>query len=87
MFPVQRMSSNYHFISHLSQVFLPQDCYIFVKLHVQRIRMLKLEINAHTVMKSIIKNSKVKLTSSDVRINNATSLAVSYSFVPGLIDN
>ena len=39
--------------------------------------MLKLEINAHTVMKSIIKNSKVKLTSSDVRINNATSLAVS----------
>lgn len=39
--------------------------------------MLKLEINAHTVMKSIIKNSKVKLTSSDVRINNASSLAVS----------
>jgi len=61
---------------YIEEVFLPQDCYIFVKLHVQRIRMLKLEINAHTVMKSIIKNSKVKLTSSDVRINNATSLAV-----------
>ena len=59
-------------------MFLPQDCYIFVKLHVQRIKMLKLEINAHTVMKSIIKNSKVKLTSSDVRINNAASLAVSF---------
>ena len=58
-------------------MFLPQDCYIFIKLHVQRIRMLKLEITATTVMKSIIKNGKMKLTTADIRINNAASLAVS----------
>lgn len=62
---------------YIEEVFLPQDCYIFVKLHMPRIKMLKLEITAHSVMKSIIAGSKVKLTSSDVRIYNSTSIAVS----------
>ena len=58
-------------------MYKPKDCYIYVKLHVQRIRMLKLEITPQSVIESIVNGSKIKLTSSDVRMYDKTSICVS----------
>ena len=40
---------------YIEEVYLPQDCYIMIKLHLGRIRMLQLEINHSTVIRNIIR--------------------------------
>jgi len=57
-------------------VYLPQDCYIMIKLHLGRIRMLQLEINHSTVIKNIISGSKIKLTNQDIKLFSESLIAV-----------
>lgn len=45
---------------YLEEVMLPDDCFILIKLHVERIRLLKLEVSAETIRYSLC-TSRLKI--------------------------
>ena len=49
------------------QVFLPDDCFLLIKLDVERIKLLKLEVNAETIRYSLC-TSKLKIKPSNCAI-------------------
>ena len=51
----------------MSQVFLPDDCFLLIKLDVERIKLLKLEVNAETIRYSLC-TSKLKIKPSNCAI-------------------
>ena len=50
---------------YIEEVYMPNECCILIKIDLERIRLLKLEINVFTIMTSII-NSKLKIKPSQV---------------------
>ena len=60
---------------YMEEVFLPDDCFILVKLDFERIRLLKLEVNAATIKDSIIA-SKLKVKFDQVHVHSESILTI-----------
>ena len=45
---------------YIEEVYESDDCYLLIKLDLDRIRLLKLEINAHSIVDSIVNDKKMK---------------------------
>ncbi|CAL9699297.1 unnamed protein product [Knipowitschia caucasica] len=61
---------------YIEEVFLPDDCFILVKLSLERIRLLRLEVNAETVRYSICM-SKLKVKPADIAVHGEAVVCVS----------
>ncbi|OXB70112.1 UNVERIFIED_CONTAM: hypothetical protein H355_005184, partial [Colinus virginianus] len=61
---------------YIEEVFLPDDCFILVKLSLERIRLLRLEVNAETVRYSIC-ISKLRVKPGDVAVHGEAVVCVS----------
>uniref|UniRef100_A0A8B9RXR1 DNA-directed RNA polymerase subunit n=1 Tax=Accipiter nisus TaxID=211598 RepID=A0A8B9RXR1_9AVES len=60
---------------YIEEVFLPDDCFILVKLSLERIRLLRLEVNAETVRYSIC-ISKLRVKPGDVAVHGEAVVCV-----------
>ncbi|XP_026566777.1 DNA-directed RNA polymerase III subunit RPC1 [Pseudonaja textilis] len=60
---------------YIEEVFLPDDCFILVKLSLERIRLLRLEVNAETVRYSICV-SKLRVKPGDVVVHGEAVVCV-----------
>ncbi|KAA0724836.1 DNA-directed RNA polymerase III subunit RPC1 [Triplophysa tibetana] len=61
---------------YIEEVFLPDDCFILVKLSLERIRLLRLEVNAETVRYSIC-TSKLRVKPGDIAVHGEAVVCVS----------
>ncbi|XP_048242877.1 DNA-directed RNA polymerase III subunit RPC1-like [Haliotis rufescens] len=61
---------------YIEEVFLPDDCFILIKLDMDRIKLLKLEVTADSIRDSLTK-SKLGIKFPDVHIYNSDLLSVS----------
>uniref|UniRef100_A0A8B9HLT1 DNA-directed RNA polymerase subunit n=1 Tax=Astyanax mexicanus TaxID=7994 RepID=A0A8B9HLT1_ASTMX len=61
---------------YIDEVFLPDDCFILVKLSLERIRLLRLEVNAETVRYSICM-SKLRVKPGDIAVHGEAVVCVS----------
>ncbi|XP_021335832.2 DNA-directed RNA polymerase III subunit RPC1 isoform X1 [Danio rerio] len=61
---------------YIEEVFLPDDTFILVKLSLDRIRLLRLEVNAETVRYSIC-TSKLRVKPGDVQVHGEAVVCVS----------
>lgn len=55
---------------YIEEVYEPDSCFIKIRLDQDRIRLLKLEINATTVMHSILTIPKMKLKPGDISVRS-----------------
>merc|ERR1712025_600789 len=53
---------------YLEEVFLPDDCFILIKLDIERIKLLKLEVNADSIRYEILKAPKLKIKPKDCNV-------------------
>ncbi|XP_043911596.1 DNA-directed RNA polymerase III subunit RPC1 [Protopterus annectens] len=60
---------------YIEEVFLPDDCFILVKLSLERIRLLRLEVNAETVRYSICM-SKLRVKPNDIAVHGEAVVCV-----------
>ncbi|XP_075697917.1 DNA-directed RNA polymerase III subunit RPC1 isoform X1 [Rhinoderma darwinii] len=60
---------------YIEEVFLPDDCFLLVKLSLERIRLLRLEVNAETVRYSICM-SKLRVKPKDIAVHGEAVLCV-----------
>lgn len=60
---------------YMEEVFLPDDCFMLIKLDLDRIRLLKLEVNAETIRYSIC-TSKLKVKHHNISIIGDSVLTV-----------
>ncbi|XP_010606158.1 DNA-directed RNA polymerase III subunit RPC1 isoform X3 [Fukomys damarensis] len=60
---------------YIEEVFLPDDCFILVKLSLERIRLLRLEVNAESVRYSIC-TSKLRVKPGDVAVHGEAVVCV-----------
>ncbi|XP_037787697.1 DNA-directed RNA polymerase III subunit RPC1-like [Penaeus monodon] len=60
---------------YVEEVFLPDDCFLLLKLAMDRIRLLKLEVDAYSI-KYAICTSKLKVKEMDVCVESDTILTV-----------
>ncbi|KAK3856179.1 hypothetical protein Pcinc_031683 [Petrolisthes cinctipes] len=60
---------------YLEEVFLPDDCFLLLKLAMDRIRLLKLEVDAYSIKYSIC-TSKLKIKEQDVCVESDTIITV-----------
>jgi len=61
--------------AYFDEMFMPDDCFVLVKLDIDRIRLLKLEVNADTIAHSICV-SKLRVKQSAISILNDTVITV-----------
>ncbi|KAF7660180.1 hypothetical protein LDENG_00287920, partial [Lucifuga dentata] len=61
---------------YIEEVFLPDDCFILVKLSLERIRLLRLEVNAETVRYSICM-SKLRVKPGDIAVHGEAVVCIS----------
>merc|ERR1719277_294635 len=50
---------------YVEEVFLPDDCFLLIKLDVERIKLLKLEVNSASIRYSILTAPKLKIKPKD----------------------
>ncbi|XP_072037718.1 LOW QUALITY PROTEIN: DNA-directed RNA polymerase III subunit RPC1-like [Amphiura filiformis] len=60
---------------YLEEVFLPDDCFILIKLDLDRIKLLKLEVSSSSVANSICA-SKLRVKHQHVRVHSSQVLTV-----------
>ncbi|CAH2321712.1 DNA-directed RNA polymerase III subunit RPC1 isoform X1 [Pelobates cultripes] len=60
---------------YIEEVFLPDDCFLLVKLSLERIRLLRLEVNAETVRYSICM-SKLRVKPGDIAVHGEAVVCV-----------
>merc|ERR1719219_2100586 len=53
---------------YLEEVSLPDDCFLLIKLDVERIKLLKLEVNAESIRYEILKAPKLKIKPKDCNV-------------------
>ncbi len=53
---------------YFEEVFLPDDCFLLIKLDVERIKLLKLEVNAESIRYSICTAPKLKIKPKDCSV-------------------
>jgi len=61
--------------TYLDEMFMPDDCFILIKLDIDRIRLLKLEVNADSIAHSIC-TSKLRVKQSAITIFSETVITV-----------
>ncbi|KAK6965965.1 DNA-directed RNA polymerase III subunit RPC1 [Biomphalaria glabrata] len=61
---------------YLEEVYIPDDCFVLVKLDLNRIRLLKLEVSPETIAASIVA-SKLKVNYPDIKIHSEAVFSVS----------
>jgi DNA-directed RNA polymerase III subunit RPC1 len=71
---------------YIEEVFMCDECCILVRLDLQRIKLLKLEINVFTIIQSIL-NSKLKVKPNQICALNETFIKVNASSKGSLHDN
>uniref|UniRef100_A0A0B7AUC1 DNA-directed RNA polymerase n=2 Tax=Arion vulgaris TaxID=1028688 RepID=A0A0B7AUC1_9EUPU len=62
--------------TYLEEVYIPDDCFILVKLDLGRINLLKLEVTPEIIAACIV-SSKLKIRYCDIKIHSASVLSVS----------
>uniref|UniRef100_A0A3B3S3Q8 DNA-directed RNA polymerase subunit n=1 Tax=Paramormyrops kingsleyae TaxID=1676925 RepID=A0A3B3S3Q8_9TELE len=60
---------------YIEEMFLPDDCFILIKLSLERIRLLRLEVNAETVRYSICM-SKLRVKPGDIAVHGEAVVCV-----------
>ncbi|XP_013774384.1 DNA-directed RNA polymerase III subunit RPC1-like [Limulus polyphemus] len=60
---------------YIEEVFLPDDCFILVKLDIDRIKLLKLEVSAETIRYSIC-TSKLRVKPQNIKVHSDSILTV-----------
>ncbi|TRY75843.1 hypothetical protein TCAL_12658 [Tigriopus californicus] len=60
---------------YIEEVFLPDDCFLLIKLDIERIRLLKLEVNAETIRYSLC-TSKLKVKPTNCAVIGESMLTV-----------
>ncbi|XP_021363401.1 DNA-directed RNA polymerase III subunit RPC1-like isoform X1 [Mizuhopecten yessoensis] len=60
---------------YMEEVFLPDDCFILIKLDLERIRLLKLEVHADSI-KFAICSSKLKVKPQHIQIHSEAVITV-----------
>ncbi len=60
---------------YVEEVFLPDDCFLMIKLDLDRIRLLRLEVNAETIRYSLC-TSKLKIKPSNCKIITESTIVV-----------
>ncbi|XP_077989635.1 DNA-directed RNA polymerase III subunit RPC1-like [Glandiceps talaboti] len=60
---------------YIEEVFLPDECFILIKMDLERIKLLKLEVNSHTVRQSIIA-SKLRIKYQDISLHGESIVCV-----------
>ncbi|XP_041970102.1 DNA-directed RNA polymerase III subunit RPC1 [Aricia agestis] len=53
--------------TYIEEVYLPHECFLLVRLDAERVRLLCLEVNVHTIVYSIV-TSKLKVKAGDVSV-------------------
>ncbi|KAL3249757.1 hypothetical protein MRX96_055951 [Rhipicephalus microplus] len=62
---------------YLEEVFLPDDCFVLVKLDIDRIRLLQLEVTADTIRYSIsLYKTKLKIKNEDIKAIGSSLLTI-----------
>ncbi|XP_059158515.1 DNA-directed RNA polymerase III subunit RPC1-like [Physella acuta] len=61
---------------YLEEVYIPDDCFILVKLDLHRIRLLKLEVSPESIASCIV-NSKLKVKYPDIKIHSESVFSIS----------
>merc|ERR1712223_844653 len=61
---------------YIEEVFLPDTCFILVKLDVERIKLLKLEVSAETIRYSISTSKIIKVEPSDCQVIGESMITV-----------
>ena len=61
---------------YIEEVFLPDTCFILVKLDVERIKLLKLEVSAETIRYSICTSKIIKVKPSDCQVIGESMITV-----------
>ena len=61
---------------YIEEIFLPDACFILVKLDVERIKLLKLEVNADSIKCSLCNSKIIKVKPSDCQIIGESILTV-----------
>ncbi|CAK9300704.1 unnamed protein product [Gordionus sp. m RMFG-2023] len=60
----------------IEEVYTPISCFILVKLSLDRIKLLKLEVTIYSIQLSILNNSKIRTKMGDVKIVNGCALQI-----------
>ncbi|XP_070543488.1 DNA-directed RNA polymerase III subunit RPC1-like [Ptychodera flava] len=60
---------------YIEEVFLADECFILIKLHLERIKLLKLEVNSETIRQSII-HSKLRIKPQDIDLHGDSLILV-----------
>ncbi|XP_064623865.1 DNA-directed RNA polymerase III subunit RPC1-like [Lineus longissimus] len=60
---------------YMEEVFLPDDCFIMVKLDLERIKLLKLEVSIDSIVQSIC-SSKLRIKPGQIRCHNDNIICV-----------
>ncbi|KAK2176857.1 hypothetical protein NP493_625g00001 [Ridgeia piscesae] len=60
---------------YLEEVFLPDDCFILIKLDLDRIKLLKLEVTNDTIRQSILE-SKLRVKAQHIRLHGDSVICV-----------
>jgi hypothetical protein len=64
---------------YLEELYKPDDCLILIKLDIERIRLLKLEVTAETIAFSLL-TSKLKIRPKDCQVSMLYTFT--YTFWP-----
>merc|ERR1712150_306833 len=60
---------------YFEEVYLPDECFVLIKLSLERINLLKLEVNIDSIMISIL-NSKLRIKPKDLRAHGDSIICV-----------
>ncbi|KAK2152800.1 hypothetical protein LSH36_317g01042 [Paralvinella palmiformis] len=60
---------------YIEEVFLPDDCFLLIKLDMDRIKLLKLEVSVDSIRESLLL-SKLRLKSNQIRIHSSAALSI-----------
>lgn len=60
---------------YLEEVYLPDDCFLLIKLDLDRIRLLKLEVSAETIAYSIC-TSRLKVKPKDIKVHSDSIITI-----------
>lgn len=63
---------------YLEEVYLPDDCFILIKLDLERIRLLKLEVTTELIVTCILE-SKLKVKYPDIKVHSQSILTIDAS--------
>ena len=62
---------------YLEEVYLPDDCFLLIRLDLARINLLKLEVTPESVADAIVAAPKLKVRYPDIKIHSEAMLSVS----------